>query len=162
MIADPLDRSADSAPVHGKEGRQDVGLTTLHNRWIHRPKKVLHGLLDCLNDVPKSWRRVLARGTDTCEGGHCDACLQANADKVPSNTHAPDVQRSGDLISFDTYTTGLSHMHGGERYVLGFHDHYSGVGKVYLMQHKNDAVRAIAKYLAWCNAHNVTVRRVVK
>ncbi|KAL3910171.1 MAG: hypothetical protein SGPRY_009154, partial [Prymnesium sp.] len=60
---------------------------------------------------------------------HCDACMRARADSVPSKSHAPHTHAPGELVSMDVYTTGVPHVHGGQRYVIGFHDHYSRMDK---------------------------------
>ena len=50
-------------------------------------------------------------------------------------------------------------MHGGQKNVIGFHDHYSKVDKVYLLHRKSDATEAFKKYVAWCGSYNVTCYR---
>ena len=66
----------------------------------------------------------------------------------------------GELCSFDIWTCGVGHMHGGQKYVIGFHDHYSGLDKDYLLHRKSDAASAIKLFVAFCHSHNVTVRRL--
>jgi len=43
---------------------------------------------------------------------------------------------------------------------MGFHDHYSGVDKVYLLHRKSDAAMAIKKYIAWARSYGVDVYRL--
>eukprot|EP00965_Chrysotila_dentata_P071352 2358252-Pleurochrysis_carterae.AAC.1 len=52
------------------------------------------------------------------------------------------------------------HDHGGQQYVLNSHDHYSTLYSPYLLSRKSDAFSAIKRYLATCNSHRVTVRRM--
>ena len=78
---------------------------------------------------------------------------------MPSHAHCPEPHRVGH-VSFDIYSVGLPHVHGGQRYVMGFHEHKSGVDKVYILHRKSDAAECILKYLAWCNSHGVKVYRL--
>ena len=50
---------------------------------------------------------------------HCDACCRGKMDKMPSYAHQQTPSRVGHW-SFDIYTVGLGHVHGGQRYVMGF------------------------------------------
>lgn len=43
---------------------------------------------------------------------------------------------------------------------MGFYDHYSRLDKVYLLHRKSDAAECIQKFLAWCTAHGVNVKRL--
>lgn len=36
--------------------------------------------------------------------------------------------------------------------MLGFHDHYSTLIKVYLLKRKSDAIKAMKLFVAWCNS----------
>lgn len=64
-------------------------------------------------------------------------------------------------MSMDIYVTGVAHIHGGQRYVLGLHDHYSKVDRVYLLHRKSDALQAILQlFVAWCASLGVVVRRL--
>ena len=56
---------------------------------------------------------------------------------------------------------GLPHAHGGQRYVIGFHDNYSKVNRLYYLLHrKSDAPIAMRSYHAWARSHGVDVRRM--
>eukprot|EP00965_Chrysotila_dentata_P168137 5552401-Pleurochrysis_carterae.AAC.1 len=67
---------------------------------------------------------------------------------------------AGDIVSYDVYYVSVPHIHGGQRYVINFHDHYSTLYTPYLLAHKSDAFTAIKLYLAYCNSHRVTVCRM--
>ena len=91
------------------------------------------------------------RSLRTCSHGSCDSCLRGNSDKVPSHRAAPSTTSPGELCSFDIWTCGIGHMNGGQRYVCGFHDHYSDLDKDYLLHRKSDAASAIKKFVAFCH-----------
>ena len=55
---------------------------------------------------------------------------------------------------------GIPHLHGGQKYVIGFHDSYSRLNKVYLLHNKSQAPCAIDKFHAWARSHNVQILRL--
>ena len=140
----------DVSPVSGAEGRQNVTYDILHARFNHSTTKTLRMLPDALRDAPAGWARALKAGPTT----HCDPCCKGKADKMPSHAHQQEPARVGHA-SFDIYTVGLAHVHGGQRYVMGFHEHKSKVDKVYLLHRKSGAAECIMKYAAWCESHHV-------
>eukprot|EP00965_Chrysotila_dentata_P131941 4362123-Pleurochrysis_carterae.AAC.1 len=58
------------------------------------------------------------------------------------------------------YYVSTPHVHGGQQYVINFHDHYSTVNSPYLLSRKSDAISAKMHYFAYCNSHRVTVRKI--
>eukprot|EP00965_Chrysotila_dentata_P182462 6024798-Pleurochrysis_carterae.AAC.1 len=82
------------------------------------------------------------------------------SDAVHSNAHMPVPVAAGDIISYDIYYVSVPHVYGGQRYVINFHDHYSTLNTSYLLAHKSNAFSAIKRYIAYCNWHRVTVRRM--
>ena len=65
-------------------------------------------------------------------------CLTANADAVGSDSHAPAALVPGDYVSFDVYSLGVKHVHGGQSKVFGAHDLYSK--RDFVMFMNNDGV----------------------
>ena len=63
------------------------------------------------------------------------------------------------MVGVDIYETGVGHIHGGHKYVVGFHDAFSGLTRVYLLKRKSDAPVAYKMYYAWCSTHRVYVKR---
>eukprot|EP00965_Chrysotila_dentata_P179874 5939092-Pleurochrysis_carterae.AAC.1 len=61
---------------------------------------------------------------------------------------------AGDLVSYDIYYVSTPHIHGGQQYVINFHDHYSTLNMPYLLARKSDAVDAIKHFLAFCNSYH--------
>eukprot|EP00965_Chrysotila_dentata_P016231 537077-Pleurochrysis_carterae.AAC.1 len=72
----------------------------------------------------------------------------------------PATIAAGDIVSYDIYFVSVPHVHGGQQYVISFHDHYSTLNTPYLLARKSDAFTAIQHYLAYCKSHRVTVRRM--
>ena len=133
----------------------DRGLwTTLHNRFNGRSFDVLRNLVTCGLPVPREWSRALKRPPRH----QCDSCLRSRADKLPSRSHVPPVKEPG-YISYDIFKMGVPHMRGGQRYVIGFHDTYSTLNKVYLLSAKSHAPQAIEMYHAWARSHGVDIKR---
>jgi Integrase core domain. len=64
------------------------------------------------------------------------------------------------LVSYDIWEVGVGHIHGKQKLVINFHDHYSGLNKPYLLAHYDDAPKAMDLYLSFCNSHHVTCRRM--
>ena len=131
-----------------------VTYETLHNRFNGRAYKSLRHLVTTVKDVPRSWVRALAKSPSD----FCEACLRARADKLHSSAHVPKVDRPGS-ISYDIYEAGVPHIHGGHKYIIGFHDAYSGVNMVYNLMSKSHAHLAMDKYHAWARSHGVDIFR---
>eukprot|EP00965_Chrysotila_dentata_P082464 2722631-Pleurochrysis_carterae.AAC.1 len=72
----------------------------------------------------------------------------------------PTPTAAGDIVSYDIHYVSTPHIHGGQQYVINFHDHYSTLNSPYLLSRKSDAFSAIKHYLAYCNSYRVTVRRM--
>ena len=144
------------AVVVGAEGAQNVPWECIHRRFNHRPWDSLKHLPECLHDSPRSWAPTLK----TSPTSHCDECLRAKADAVPSFSHLPPVTEPGS-ISYDVWTASVGHVHGGQTEVIGFTDQYSTVTKYYLLDSQRiTAIQdAIDKYCAWCRSYNVTPSR---
>ena len=143
------DRAPGAPPPAGT-----VSYETLHNRFNGRSHKYLRRLATAVKGVPREWRRALARAPRH----HCDACLRSRADRVHSKAHVPRVSEPG-YVSYDIYEPGVSHVHGGHKYVIGFHDRFSKVNKLYMLMAKSDAHQAIDSYYSWARSHGVQVRQ---
>eukprot|EP00965_Chrysotila_dentata_P139870 4623925-Pleurochrysis_carterae.AAC.2 len=78
-----------------------------------------------------------------------------------STAHAPIPKLAGEIVNYDIYYVSVPHVHGGQQYVINFHDHYSDLSMSYLLARKSDAFGAIQHYLGFCNFYHVTVRRVL-
>ena len=150
--------AAMGAPVHGAEGRQDVDYTTLHARFNHRPHRVLSRLLSGIRDAPTAWSRALKQ--KHCGDGTCDSCLRGKADALPSASHVPQATSPGELVSYDIWQAPVGHLFGGQKYVVGFHDQYSALDRVYLLRHKSEFPEALQQYAAFCRSYRVELRRL--
>ena len=127
----------------------------LHNRFNGRRHEVLKHLDTALTSTTRDWTRILGKPPDA----HCPSCLEAHADRIPSKAHVPPASEPG-YISYDIFEMGVGHIHGGHKYVIGFHDTYSRVNKIYVLAAKSDAYLAMRKFHAWANSHGVTIRRM--
>ena len=81
---------------------------------------------------------------------------------LSSKAHTPEVEKPGALQSFDIWESGVAHVHGGQKYLIGFHDHFARLDRFYLLPSKSwhDVERALNAHIAWCASHNVTILRV--
>eukprot|EP00965_Chrysotila_dentata_P178399 5892082-Pleurochrysis_carterae.AAC.1 len=125
----------------------------LHKRFNHRRAEVIKLLPQCTRDAPTSWS-TLARNIV------CEECLHANSEAVYSNANMSVATTAGELVSYDIYYVSVPHVHGGQQYVINFHDHYSTLNTPYLLARRSDAFSAIKLYIAYCNSHNVAVRKM--
>ena len=133
-----------------------VTYEVLHNRFNGRRHEVLKNLPTALDSTSREWSRALGSPQSNLR---CHHCLRAHADKVPSKAHVPQHDTPG-YISFDIFEMGLPHAHGGQRYVIGFHDNYSKLNRLYLLHKKSDAPVAMRQYHAWARSHGVDIRRM--
>jgi len=85
----------------------------------------------------------------------------STADKVHSDVQAPTVAAPGDLVSWDVFSLGVKHVHGGQTKVLGIHDHFSGFNWVRLLRNEtaDELIIAWREYLNFCGMQKVVVRR---
>jgi hypothetical protein len=92
----------------------------------------------------------------------CDDCLTTNADAVGSDSHAPAALVPGDYVSFDVYSLGVKHVHGGQSKVFGAHDLYSKRDFVMLMNNESESevLRCLKAYNTFCKAENVSVKHL--
>ena len=121
--------------THGAKNTKTVPGDIIHKRYLHRHADVLARLPRCAHDVPDEWASAVRSAAKT----PCDHCLHSSADAQPSSHKAPDVTAPGDLISYDVWEVGVGHVHGGQRKVINFHDHYSRINKPYLIHKYSDA-----------------------
>ena len=86
----------------------------------------------------------------------------STADKVTHQDKSPKVEAPGDLLSFDVFSLGVPHVHGGQTKVLGINDHFSGFNWVRLLRNETaeELIVAWREYLNFCKMHKVIVRRV--
>ena len=66
----------------------------------------------------------------------------------------------GELVSFNIMDACTPHIYGGQRNIIMFTDHFSGLKKAYLLVKKSGAPEALEKYLNFCRSHGVIVRRL--
>eukprot|EP00965_Chrysotila_dentata_P100455 3319993-Pleurochrysis_carterae.AAC.1 len=85
-------------------------------RFNHRRAEVLKLLPQCTRDAPESWASITRNFA-------CEDCLHANSDAVHSSAHMPVPVAAGDTVSYDIYYVSVPHVHGGQQYVINFHDH---------------------------------------
>jgi hypothetical protein len=157
VIAIPTNaRTACAGVTRGAAVGKTVDGGIIHARYLHRRAEELARLPACTSDVPAEW----AAACKNYKGTPCDECLRSNPDAQPSNRSAPEVKSPGDLVSYDIWEVGVGHVHGGQKLVLNFHDHYSNINKPYLLEKYSDAPACIKMYLAWCRSHRVDVRHM--
>ena len=86
----------------------------------------------------------------------------STADKITHQDKSPKVEEPGDLLSFDVFSLGVPHVHGGQTKVLGIHDHFSGFNRVRLLRNETaeELIVAWREFLNVCKMHKVVVRRV--
>ena len=160
-VSSRMVRSAEAQVVRGARTPAapppagSLSYETIHNRFNGRSHKYLRRMTTAHKGAPREWQRALARAPPH----QCDACLRSRADKVHSKAHVPKVSEPG-YVSYDIYEPGVSHVHGGHRYIIGFHDRYSKVNKLYLLMAKSDAHEAMDNYYSWARSHGVQVRRI--
>ena len=131
-----------------------VSWKLLHNRFNGRSFAALRNLVSSGAAVPRDWHRALRRAPND----QCHACQHARLDRQPSRAHVPPVSIPG-LISYDIFEMGTPHINGGQKYVIGFHDAYSRLNKVYLLKSKSQAGEAMDKFYAWARSHQVAIIR---
>ena len=135
-------------------GENEVMWETIHNRFNGRSYEVLRHLVTSGKTVTRDWLRALKSKPRQ----PCHSCLLSRADRIPSHAHVPSYTEPG-YISYDIFEMGVRHMQGGQRYLIGFHDAYSRLNKIFLLHQKSDAHKAMDLMYAWANSHGVTVRR---
>lgn len=127
---------------------------TIHNRFNGRSYEVLRNLVSSGKPVCRDWQRALKHPPR--EG--CHACHHARLDRQPSRSHVPHVSEPGH-ISYDIFEMGTPAMPGGQKYVIGFHDAFARLNKVYLLRSKSQAPEAMDKFYAWARSLGVDIRR---
>ena len=127
----------------------------VHRRACHRHWATVKNWHRCTANVPVEW-------SQNVHDEPCDDCLRANSPDVPSDQHAPVVESPGDLLSYDIYALGISHVHGGQSKVLGIHDHKSGHNWVRLLRNETEGelLTAWREYHAYARSHKVEIRHV--
>ena len=138
----------------GQLGQNESMWQILHNRFNGRSFDTLRHLIGSGQNVSRDWHRALKHPPKT----RCHSCLLSRAEKVPSRSRVPKVTEPG-YFSYDIFEMGVRHMHGGQRYLIGFHDTYSTLNKVYLLHHKSDAHKAMDLVYAWARSHGVSIKR---
>ena len=143
--------AAFSAVAQGANRVRHLPDGVAHARGVHRSVRTLRNWWRCA-DVPQEWCDV-----KDCA---CDACLRGRAPDVPSDRHAPDVSKPGMLCSFDIYSLGVKHVHGGQTKVFGVHDHFSHLNWVCLLKNESEdeVIRSLGLYHAYCRAQGVEIR----
>ena len=147
-----------SATVEGETEEANASVSEsmwklIHNRFNGRSHDVLRNLVSSGHAVPRDWHRALKHAPRD----PCHTCLRAHATKLPSRAHVPSASAPGQ-ISYDIMEMGIPHMTGGHRYVIGFHDAYSHLNKVYLLSSKSQAPQAIERFHAWARSLGVDIR----
>jgi len=136
VIPEVSKRAADASAAFGVSGQvvqgggrfKQVSPRILHCRANHRFHEQVNAWHKCSN-APESWK------AKDCA---CDDCLMSTADKVHSDVQAPTVAAAGDLVSWDVFSLGVKHVHGGQSKVLGIHDHFSGFNWVRLLRNDHE------------------------
>jgi hypothetical protein len=130
----------------------------LHDRFSHRPPARLQGqgISDAAADAPQEWGEKLKK----MSAHPCDSCLRSKATQLPSKASSPPAHRPGDLVSFDIFTSPTPHRAGGQKYVIGFTDHFSHRQKLYFLANKSDAPDAVERYINCCSSRGVPVKRL--
>eukprot|EP00966_Prymnesium_polylepis_P052867 1224635-Prymnesium_polylepis.1 len=138
--------------TQGNRTNSKISERVLHCRGNHRATAVINDWHKCSN-APAAWR---------LKNVPCDDCMIGKADNVPSDHHMPKVTAAGDLLSFDVYDIGVPHIHGGQRKVLGIHDHFSTLNWVRLLKNEteDELTTAWREFLNYTRSVHVTIRHV--
>ena len=138
--------------TQGNRANAKVSSRVLHCRALHRNSSVINAWHKCSN----------ASSTWSCDRAACDDCLKAKADNIPSDFHSPVVKKPGDLVSFDVYNMGVPHIHGGQRKVMGFHDHMSKFNYVVLLANETEEeiLRGLKEFINYTRSCRVVVRHI--
>ena len=141
------------AVAHGARRVKGLGRGIVHARGNHTNWETLKHWHKCTSNVPECW-------SANVHDEACDDCLKANAPEVSSDRHGPEVKQPGDLVSFDVYSLGVKHVHGGQSKVLGIHDHYSKFNFMVLLRNEgvDEIIRGWRLFMAYSNSKHVTVR----
>ena len=113
MIGAAIAEDDGSRPEHASGTA--VTWELLHNRFNGRSHATLRNLVSSGQTVNRDWHRALRHAPAT----QCHACHHARLDRQPSRSHVPPVSEPGH-ISYDIFEMGVPHMHGGQRYVIGY------------------------------------------
>ena len=122
--------------------RADDVASLLHRR-LHLGIDKIRKLPDCTADVPASAAK-----------GHlssCDACLQANATRLPHSGSKYKKSYVGKLIHGDIVGPFRRSMIGGYQYMLVLTDDHSRFKSVHFMQKKSEAIKQVRKFVARLN-----------
>ena len=133
-------------------GNSRLAGRTVHCRANHRADAIVNDWHKCSN-ASSSWKVPKTA---------CDDCLMGSSDKVPSKAQVQHINAPGDLVSYDVYDMGLAHVHGGQRKILGIHDHYSKFNWVCLLRSESadEMCQAWRQYANVCKMHRIVIRRV--
>ena len=144
-----------SAVAQGARRVKHVDGPIVHARGNHTSVRTLREWHRCTADVPREWSQAV-------RDRPCDSCLEGVAPEVPSDGHVPTVSSPGELVSYDVFSLGVKHVHGGQIKVWGAHDHYSKLNWVVLLRDESteEISRALREFHAYCRSKNVTIRRV--
>ena len=89
----------------------------------------------------------------------CATCLESKSDHLPSKEKAPVGKVPGELVVFDMWSVSVPFVHGGQCYVIAFHDTCSRITRPYLIGSKSEAARALKEFHAWAKSEGVEVRK---
>mgnify|MGYP001164178445 CR=1 FL=1 len=137
---------------HGK--RVKLGRRVLHSRCIHCPDSLIEDMWQC-TDAPKTWATCMRESPDD----PCSSCLQNKSDNLHSNQHAPVPTKPGELVSFDCWSVSVPFVHGRQKIVMMFHDHYSKHNRPYLLGSYVEVADTLRKYHAYAKSNGVTVTK---
>ena len=128
---------------------------TVHARGNHSDARTLRAWHRCTSDIPVEWSKAV-------KDQPCESCLEGVCDAVPSDRHVRNVTEPGDLISYDVFSLGVKHVHGGQTKVFGAHDQHSKLNWVKLLKDETgpEIALALREFNNYCISHKVTIRHI--
>jgi hypothetical protein len=155
VVVPPPDASMANLIARGTRTTKHVDGRIVHSRGVHASHTILRNWHRCTADVPEEWAKAV-------QSAPCDSCLRAKAPAIPSDKHVPNVTEPGDCVSFDVYSLGLKHVHGGQSKVWGAHDHKSKLNYVTLLrdESEDEIGRALREFHTYCRSKKVVIRRL--
>ena len=154
LVVPPAECDVNSAFVVARGARSVKRLpgAIVHARGNHAHVRTLRNWHRCTSDVDEAWSAAV---TDA----PCESCLRAVSPAVPSNRSLPLATKPGALTSYDVFSMGVKHVHGGQLKVFGIHDHFSHHNWVKLLRDETDEsiASALCDYHVYCESKGVKV-----
>eukprot|EP00965_Chrysotila_dentata_P127430 4213776-Pleurochrysis_carterae.AAC.1 len=110
------------------------------HRRLHAGTTRLRNLPTITADAPPALARAHHPG--------CEACVEANATRLPHDSHRYKASHPGRLIHTDIAGPFVRTMHGGFQYALILVDDHTRFKSVHFMRNKSEAPSHVRKFIA--------------